>query len=142
MKKSLVLFVLILAVASPAHATNWRRAKGTLRMTYYSDNTGGTIDSIPLSGRRISINADLRKSSSKDGIKTACKDNKAVKQRVCTSSYYYEIQGNGSCLYETKMIFNNFTSTSRRLQAFYEGSMYCPTGVEAYAQYSGTITRS
>ena len=111
-------------------------------MTYYTDSSGGTIDNIPAADRKIVINSDLSRTSSKNGIKTKCKDNKAVEQRVCTSSYYYEVQGNGSCLYTTKMILNNFTSSRRKLKVYYEGGFVCPTGVEGYAQYNGTITRS
>lgn len=143
MKKLILgIVAIVFSFAPPATAANWKRARGVLNMTYYEDNLGGTIDQLSPQTRSISLNLDLRNASEKNGVKTSCKDNKAVKQRVCRSTYFYEVQGNGSCLYATKSIINNYTSRSRRLDLYYEVAFRCPTGASGYAQYYGIVTRS
>lgn len=138
------LFVItaVLFMSTDAHAISWTRASGTLNMTYYEDNQGNTLDDLPANIRRINIRANVRDRSTSDGIRTTCRTNKATKQRVCSNSYYYEVVGHGSCLYVTKSIFNNYTSSSRKLQMYYEAAFSCPSGYSAYAQYYGRITRS
>ncbi len=137
----LPVLLAVLCGSTDAQAVNWTRASGTLNMTYFESNLGETIDDIDPNNRRIVIRANIRDRSSSGGIRTTCRTNRATKQRVCNSSYYYEVVGNGSCLYETTSIFNNYTSSSRRLQTYYEVTVTCPSGYAAYLQYSGIITR-
>ena len=132
----------VLCGSTDAHAINWTRASGTLNMTYFESSQGETIDDIYPNNRRIVIRSNTSDRSSSDGIRTTCRTNRATKQRVCNSRYYYEVQGNGSCLYVTKGIFNNYTSSTRKLQMYYEVVVTCPSGYAAYAQYYGRITRS
>jgi hypothetical protein len=111
-------------------------------MTYFESNLGETIDDIYPENRRIVIRVNIKDRSFKDGIKTTCRTNRATKQRVCKSSYYYEVVGNGNCRYVTNTIINNYTSTSRKLKVDYEAAITCPSGYAAYAQHYGRITRS
>lgn len=143
MRKAFLLsLIIVFAATSSAQAQVWTRARGVLIMAYFEDNLGHSISDIDPANRSIPINANLRRKSNERGIQTSCTTNAALKQRVCNSTYYYELPGNGSCLYTTKMILNNFTSTSRKIQAFFEALAQCPSGYAAYAQYSGRITRS
>ena len=142
------LFHLLLCVAflvvvmDSAHAKNWRRAKGNLYMTRYEDTDGNTLNDIDAGNRVIRINADLRKSSNTKGVKTKCKDTKRLKQRSCRSVYYYNISGQGDCLYVTQTTMHNFTSSSRNIYAYAQAVVQCPTGWAAYFAAEGEVRRS
>lgn len=125
-----------------AHAKNWKRVRGRLVMTYFETNLGDTISVIPPQNRFIDINRRLDRRSSERGVKSQCSDNRAVKQRVCFSSWTYEVQGLGTCSYLGKMILNNFFSSSSRVDTFFESAFRCPGGIEGYAQYRGTLNYS
>lgn len=84
----IVAVVAVVSCADVAHATNWRRARGVLAMTYYEDNFGNFLDSVPEANRRMVIDADLRRSSNTRGVQTSCKDVRRLKQRTCVSRYY------------------------------------------------------
>lgn len=133
----LVVFSLIFC--SPAYAITWTRVKGTLYMTYFEDSYGNTIDTLPASARQLKIN---QKITNAPGIKSKCKTNKALQQKVCDETYYYEIQGQGSCLFKRKIIYNKFTSTSRKIDTYLEAAMTCPSGYGAYMLANGTLRRS
>jgi hypothetical protein len=125
-----------------AHAQNWKRARLNLVMTYYESNIGETIDDIPLADRVIVMNQRLDRNSSRNGVKVKCRDNRAVKQRVCTQTWTYETPDRGTCAYAGKYIYNNFTSSRRKLSVYVNISGLCQDGYRAYTQYSGSLTRS
>jgi hypothetical protein len=125
-----------------AHARNWKRAQGALKMTYYESNNNDTIDDVSPENRVIRINTSLNRRSSQDDISSQCRDNRASKQRVCNASWTYEVQGLGTCRYASKTIYNNYTSSSKKLTAYLELLMVCSNGYEGYGQYSGRVTRS
>lgn len=136
-----VIFVVLLC-QTPAMAKDWKRAKGTLYVTYYEDNYGYTIYDLPASSLVIKVDVDLRNSSRVKGVKTKCRDNRAVKQRVCTLEYRYEIQGHGSCLYNMKAILNNYFSSSKSIYMYLETLVQCPSGYIMYMNADGNIRRS
>lgn len=125
-----------------AHAQKWTRMRGTLTMTYYESSTGETIDDIPLADRVIVVNQRVDRNSSQNGVKVRCRDNRAVKQRVCNQTWTYETVDQGTCAYSGKYIYNNFTSRSRRLLTYANITGVCQDGYQAYIQYSGTLNRS
>lgn len=133
------LVILSLIFCPPAYAITWTRVKGTLYITYFEDSDGNTIDALPASDRIIRINEKINNAP---GIKSKCKTNKALQQKVCNQTYYYEVQGQGSCRYERKIIYNKFTSTSRKIVTYIEAAMTCPSGYGAYFLASGTLRRS
>lgn len=140
MKLSPLLFLLV-SLATPAHAQRFTRVKGILRMTYFADSLGATLADLPFQSRRIVISERISRSPA-PGIRQTCSENRAMKQRVCMQRYNYEVQGQGSCAFRRKVILNNWAPSSRRLQAYLEGTVSCPSGYSAYLLASGELTRS
>ena len=140
--KKVFVFTLLLALgASPADAQRFTRLKGVLKVTYFEDSLGTTLADLPTSSRRVIINERISRSPA-PGIRQTCSDNKAMKQRVCTQRYNFEVQGQGSCKYVRKIIFNNWSSSSRTLVAYFEVAAICPSGYAAYFLADGSLRRS
>jgi len=138
----IIALLSLVVYADPAHAKNWRRVRGTLVLTSYSDNSGATLSDIPPSSRYLVINTDLRRRSTVRGIRTSCKTVRRIKQRICVSTYYYPIAGQGSCLIGTRTTMFNFASSSRNIYTYAEGVMRCPTGFSSYLTAEGELRRS
>jgi len=140
--KFVYCIVVLLVATDSAYANKWRRAKGNLYMTRYEDTAGNTLADLDSASRVIRIDVDLRRTSRVRGIKTKCKANRRLRQESCRSVYYYNIPGEGRCLYVLQTTMHNFTSTSRNIYAFLESIAQCPSGFAAYAAAEGEIRRS